>query len=147
MPRGGAGGRARVATARQIVRANPRVTPQQAFRAANPRRAAQSQAVAPTSGGFNPLELVKSGAQGVPFVGPLLSEGISQLAGGSMQMPPGGKGGRRGVQLIDASTGLVLGTIARHRALSLLARKPRHGSTRTVYQSAHVAGCSCRRCR
>lgn len=79
--------------------------------------------------GLDVKSLATSLLSGVPIVGPLVADVAEQLIPeavlGAEPMAPtvGRRGGARGVQLIDASTGLNLGTISRKRALSVLIRR------------------------
>lgn len=63
--------------------------------------------------------LAESALGGIPFVGGLLQEGVSQVRGGALGGGTPGRGGSRGVQLVDATLG-NLGTISRRKALGIL---------------------------
>lgn len=79
--------------------------------------------------GLDVKALATSVLAGVPIVGPLVAEVaeqlipepdvLSPLAG----MPIRARGGAKGVMMIDASTGLNLGTISRKKALGVLVRR------------------------
>lgn len=69
--------------------------------------------------GIDVESLVTAGVSGIPFVGGIASELIGQsgiLAGGGV---PSGRGGVRGVMLVDSRLG-NLGTISRRKALTVL---------------------------
>jgi len=69
--------------------------------------------------GIDLTELASSAVAGIPFVGGLASNLIDQGASIAGAGVTSGRGGRRGVQLVDASLG-NLGTISRKKALSIL---------------------------
>jgi len=72
--------------------------------------------------GIDANELIASGLDSIPFVGGLLGEGVRQSGLGAPAQGTGGRGGARGVQLVDATLG-NLGTISRRKALSILINK------------------------
>lgn len=84
--------------------------------------------------GFDIAEFASAAVGGIPFVGGIASNLIEQgtaLAGAGV---PSGRGGRRGVQLVDATLG-NLGTISRRKALGILVnrgRRPPRRSAKTV---------------
>lgn len=99
------------------------------------------------SAGLDVTELIASGLDGIPFIGGIAGEALRQgapLAGGG---GVSGRGGTRGVQLVDATLG-NLGTISRKKALSILVnrnRRPprRRGKTVAILragESAQVVG-------
>lgn len=88
--------------------------------------------------GLDVGSLIKSGVSGIPFVGSLAEEALSQSGvldqfgtqtGGQVS---GGRGGARGVMMIDAKTGLNLGVISRRRALRMLSRTKVASKSRRV---------------
>ena len=69
-------------------------------------------------------DVVSSAVSGIPFIGGLASGLIdkgSEIAG---RQGMGGRGGTRGVQLVDSTLG-NLGTISRKKALSILVNRNR----------------------
>lgn len=72
--------------------------------------------------GIDVQELVASGLDSVPLIGGLAGELVRQAPSGAMEQVSSGKGGVRGVQLVDATLG-NLGTISRRKALSILINK------------------------
>lgn len=92
--------------------------------------------------GIDVASLADSVFASVPFVGPLVSEvagqagiteGIAALAGQpSAGGAPSGRGGRRGVMMVDASTGLNLGSISRKKALGVLTRRKQFRRSKKV---------------
>jgi hypothetical protein len=97
--------------------------------------------------GFDVGSAAESALSGVPFVGPIASNLLSQSGILKPKSAPtgGAQGGRsRGVQLIDASTGLNLGVISRKRALSVLTSHKKGSSTKP--RRMHPPDCRCGRC-
>lgn len=72
--------------------------------------------------GIDVQELVASGLDGIPFIGGLAGEAFRQVAPQAGGGVSSGRGGARGVQLVDATLG-NLGTISRRKALSILINK------------------------
>lgn len=69
--------------------------------------------------GIDPVELISSGVSSIPFVGGIASSLIDQTIGAGTGGGGTGKGGVRGVMLVDSKLG-NLGTISRKKALSVL---------------------------
>jgi len=69
--------------------------------------------------GIDVGSLAESALSGIPFVGPLLGDVVGQAVSGAGAGGISGRGGVRGVQLVDSRLG-NLGTISRKKALSVL---------------------------
>ncbi|MGH6787951.1 MAG: hypothetical protein ACREBO_14075 [Novosphingobium sp.] len=69
--------------------------------------------------GIDPTELLSSAVGGIPFVGGLASNLIDQTSAIAGAQGVSGRGGVRGVQLVDSKLG-NLGTISRKKALQVL---------------------------
>lgn len=84
--------------------------------------------------GIDPVELLSSAVSSIPFVGGIASNLIDQSSAIAQSQASGGRGGVRGVQLIDSKLGNI-GTISRKKALSILVnrnRRPPRRSSKTV---------------
>jgi hypothetical protein len=88
----------------------------------------QGMTHAEEAGGGSLGRIATSALGSIPLVGGLAQGIATEVLGtsGGMTREGGFRGGRsRGVQMIDASTGLNLGVISRKKALSVLIRKKR----------------------
>lgn len=99
-----------------------------------PIKKASKLAKAADKGGFDVAEFASAAVGGIPFVGGIASNLIDQGVGLAGGQGKGGRGGTRGVQLVDSTLG-NLGTISRKKALSILVnrgRRPPRRRTKTI---------------